>query len=197
MFENLHNDFQRYCKIEIDEESPTLFRKIYTGIFAIGFHVTVIYRYGQWLNSSVCLPDFMIPLFRLSYLFCKWIVEKLYDIKIDYSAAIGAGLYIGHFGGIKIRNCIIGNNSSIHQNVVINECKEPANERHLKIGDNVWVGPHAHIIGPISIASHATISAGAIVKNDIPANCLVAGDPARIINNNFDNRELLALSLDP
>lgn len=192
MFENLHKDFRRYCIIETGEESPPLLRKIYTSIFAIGFHVTVIYRYGQWLYNSHRILNFLIPLFRLTYIFCKWLVEKMYDIQIDCSATIGSGLYIGHFGGIKIRNCMVGNNFSIHQHVKINESQEPENKRPLTIGDNVWVGPHAHIIGPISISSHATISAGANVNKDIPSNCLVAGAPARIINKNFNNIELLA-----
>ncbi len=50
-----------------------------------------------------------------------------------------------------------------------------------KIGDNVKVGCGAIVIGGITIGDGAIIGAGAVVTKDVPANAIVAGNPARIL----------------
>lgn len=55
------------------------------------------------------------------------------------------------------------------------------------IGDNVVLGASVTIIGGIHIGNNVTVGAGSVVVKDVPDNCIVAGNPARIIrflNNN-------------
>ena len=49
------------------------------------------------------------------------------------------------------------------------------------IGNNVYVGAGAKILGPVTIGDNAVIGANAVVLKDVPPNCTVAGLPARII----------------
>lgn len=49
------------------------------------------------------------------------------------------------------------------------------------IGDNVTLGANVTIIGPVHVGSNVTIGAGSVVVKDIPDNCVVVGNPARII----------------
>ena len=49
------------------------------------------------------------------------------------------------------------------------------------IGDNVSLGANVTIIGPVHIGNNVTIGAGSVVVKDVPDNCIVAGNPARII----------------
>lgn len=49
------------------------------------------------------------------------------------------------------------------------------------IGDNVTIGANAVIIGDIMIGNNVTIGAGAVVTKSIPDNCIVVGNPARVI----------------
>lgn len=51
------------------------------------------------------------------------------------------------------------------------------------IGDNVTCGANVTIIGDIRIGNNVTIGAGAVVVKDIPDNCIVAGNPAKVIRN--------------
>ena len=51
------------------------------------------------------------------------------------------------------------------------------------IGDNVSIGANVNIIGNITIGNNVEIGAGSVVVNDIPDNCVVVGNPARIIRN--------------
>jgi tetrahydrodipicolinate N-succinyltransferase len=52
------------------------------------------------------------------------------------------------------------------------------------LGDNVSVKAGAKILGPITIGNNVTVGANAVVTKDVPANCVVAGVPARIIRRN-------------
>lgn len=49
------------------------------------------------------------------------------------------------------------------------------------IGDNVTLGANVTIIGPVNIGNNVIIGAGSIVVKDVPDNCVIAGNPARII----------------
>jgi len=51
----------------------------------------------------------------------------------------------------------------------------------IVIGDDVWLGGHVFVNKGITIGDHAVIGAGAIVTNDIPANSIAVGNPARVI----------------
>lgn len=49
------------------------------------------------------------------------------------------------------------------------------------IGNNVSLGVSVTIIGNVHIGDNVTIGAGSVVVKDIPANCIVAGNPAKVI----------------
>ena len=51
----------------------------------------------------------------------------------------------------------------------------------VKLGKNVWVGAHATILPGVTVGDNAVIAAGAVVTKDVPAGCVVAGVPARVI----------------
>jgi lipopolysaccharide O-acetyltransferase len=51
----------------------------------------------------------------------------------------------------------------------------------VTIGDKVWIGDNAVILGPATIGSGAVIGANSLVRGVVPPNCIVAGTPARII----------------
>lgn len=54
------------------------------------------------------------------------------------------------------------------------------------IGNDVWIGYHAMIIGGINIGNGAVIAAGAVVTKDVPPYAIVGGVPAKIIRYRFD-----------
>lgn len=51
----------------------------------------------------------------------------------------------------------------------------------VTIGNNVWIGDKATILPGVSIGDGAVIGANAVVTKDVPAYCVVGGNPARII----------------
>jgi len=54
----------------------------------------------------------------------------------------------------------------------------------IVIGNQVWIGSGARILKGVIIGDNAIIAAGSIVTRDIPANCMAAGIPARVVRTN-------------
>lgn len=60
----------------------------------------------------------------------------------------------------------------------------------LIIGNDVWIGARAMLLGGLSIGDGAIIAAGSVVTKDVPAYSIVGGVPAKIIKMRFDNNEI-------
>ena len=108
---------------------------------------------------------------------------------------IGDKTYVNHDSEIRCRKHIsIGNNCSIAYGVLIqdsdyhivySENGEPKPQtKPVTIGNNVWIGANAIVLKGVSIGDGAIVAAGSVVARDIPANTLVAGNPARVVKSN-------------
>jgi acetyltransferase-like isoleucine patch superfamily enzyme len=53
--------------------------------------------------------------------------------------------------------------------------------RPITIGNNVWIGSEAAILPGVSIGENSIVASGSVVINEVPANVVVAGNPARIV----------------
>lgn len=106
------------------------------------------------------------------------------NIKIGKNVFINSGCCFQDQGGIELGDgCLIG-----HQVVIATLNHDLAPEKRagmtpapVKLGKNVWVGAHATILPGVVVGDNAVIAAGAVVTKDVPAGCVVAGVPARVI----------------
>ncbi|MBN2162006.1 MAG: CatB-related O-acetyltransferase [Pontiellaceae bacterium] len=70
----------------------------------------------------------------------------------------------------------------------------PTPTEPLIIGNDVWIGHRATLLGRVrNIGNGAVVGAGAVVTRDIPPYAVVAGNPARIIKYRFDEETIRAL----
>jgi serine O-acetyltransferase len=107
-----------------------------------------------------------------------------YGISISSKTPVGAGLYIGHFGGIVVNHgSVIGDNCNIQQGVTLGKANRGARAGAPVIGNNVFIGAGAKIIGHIHVGDGAAIGANAVVTKDVPAGTAVAGVPARVVSD--------------
>lgn len=95
---------------------------------------------------------------------------------------VGRGLVIQHGFSSIINAQSVGKNCQIWQNVTIGKGK-PGGEKPV-IGDDVKIFAGAIVIGSITIGNKVSIGAGSVVVKSIPDNCVVVGNPARIIKKN-------------
>ena len=102
-------------------------------------------------------------------------------IQIPSDTQIGEGLYIGHFGPIIVNpDAVIGKNFCISVGTLVGNALGKK-KGVPTIGDNVFMGRNSIVIGNVTIGNNVLIGAGSVVVKDIPDNCVVAGNPAKII----------------
>ena len=52
---------------------------------------------------------------------------------------------------------------------------------HVTIGNNCWIGANSVICPGVTIGANSVIGAGSVVTKDIPANCVAAGNPCKVL----------------
>jgi serine O-acetyltransferase len=156
-----------------------------------GLHCVCCYRFGQAVDRlyarNKLLGFFPVVFHRISNQ--RMIVR--HHVEINKQAKIGKGLIFVHFSGIFIGPVSIGDNCTIHHNVTIGQRVAAGDQGVPTIGRNVWIGPGAIITGAIKIGNNVTISAGSVVSKDVPDDCLVGGNPGRVIIQGYDNSAML------
>lgn len=183
MYNKLKKAFNQIIFLYFDLKRTRIssFSEFIYRIIEFSLWVTVLYR----LSRIIYLLDFYIlriPL-RIVVIFIFKIMELLFGVAIRARTEIGPGFYIGHVGLIRIHpDVIIGKNCSLTHGVTIGTQGLGIKGVPI-IGDNVFIGCGAKILGPVKIGNNVKIGANAVVVTDIPDNCTAVGVPAKIINN--------------
>jgi serine O-acetyltransferase len=106
------------------------------------------------------------------------VIETVTGISLPSTATFGPGLYIGHFGEIIVGGWVVaGANCSLSQGVTLGEDAGGS----PTLGEAVFVGPGAKVLGGIHIGDRVVIGANAVVVRDVPANATAVGVPARVL----------------
>jgi serine O-acetyltransferase len=104
----------------------------------------------------------------------KWI-EITSGISIANAASFGPGLYIAHFSGIFVGGDVVaGRQVTICQGVTIGKTDRGS----PSIGNRVFIGPGAKVLGPVVLGDDISVGANAVVVDSIPDNSLAVGVPA-------------------
>lgn len=129
---------------------------------------------------------------RPGFVFRPWYVlfrlllkhyEYKFHIRIAPGTSIGCGLYVGHFGDIGVNSAaVIGENCNISQGVSIGQASRGERKGAPVIGDNVFIGPGAKLIGRVHIGNNVAIGANCVVTKDVPDNAVVVGIPGKVIS---------------
>jgi len=102
-------------------------------------------------------------------------------IQLPTKASIGKGLFIAHFGSIIVNpDAVLGCNVNVAPGVVIGKTNRGDKKGVPTIGNNVWIGANAVIVGNITIGDDVMIAPNAYVNMDVPAHSIVLGNPAMI-----------------
>lgn len=163
-------------RITGNAKTSTLLRQLLSG---------GLYKYNFWIRTCRYARSNNF-LKYISYPIAKIILKRLkykLGISINPFTEIGSGFYIGHFGGIFIHGgSVIGKNCNISQDVTIGQKNRGQFKGYPVIGDNVYIGPGAKIIGGIRIGNNVAIGANCVVTKDIPDDSVVVGIPGRVIS---------------
>lgn len=104
-----------------------------------------------------------------------------YGFQIYPETQIGEGFYLGHWGSLVINpKTKIGINCNIAQGVTIGQQNRGKNTGIPTIGNEVWIGANAVIVGGITIGDNILIAPNSYVNFDVPSNSVVVGNPGKI-----------------
>jgi len=125
-------------------------------------------------------------LFVFFFLWLRSLKYK-YGFDISYRTQIGAGFYIGHFGGVVVHgDTVIGNNCNISQGVTLG-VSNSKNQGAPIIGDNVFIGPNACVFGKVTVGNNTVIGANTVITEDLPAFSTVVNQRVNIIDKDLSN----------
>lgn len=87
------------------------------------------------------------------------------------------GVYIGEYTALTFNSAIFSHDF--------------VNSRHLdtRIGSYCFIGCGAVILPGVKVGDHCIISANSVVARDVPSNCVVIGNPARVVEKGIQTRE--------
>ena len=113
-----------------------------------------------------------------------------HNVRIGKNVIVMSGCLMMSAGGITIEDGamvaanvqLISNNHDLHERQVIT-CKP------VHIGKNAWIGAGATILPGVTIGENAVVGAASVVTKDVPADTIVAGNPAKIIRNINDKHD--------
>jgi serine O-acetyltransferase len=170
MFDLFKQDARRWiAPSKIDDTAPVSIGLILKLLFRhMPLRAMAWFRFGCWCKQR-----------KIPFLpgFAQRLIYSRYGLEILVGSDIGGGLYIAHPIGTVVSPKRMGRNCSIIAAVTIgmrNTWDFP------DIGDEVFIGAGARVLGEIMIGDGAVIGANAVVINDVPAGATAVGIPARV-----------------
>lgn len=140
------------------------------------FWAVAVYRFGRWTIHS---PRCVRLTAHFIYYACYSAVRIATGIDIPRQASFGPGLLIHHFGGVVVNPGVtVGARCVMRQGVTIGARDESGNPN---LGDDVYIGAYAQILGPVAVGNGAKLGAMAVVITDVPPGATAVGNPARIL----------------
>ena len=117
---------------------------------------------------------------------------RKYGLEI-LSNHIGAGLYLGHAHNINVNpGAVIGKNCNLNKGATIGAQKRGKNSGSPVLGNDVWVGSNAVIVGSVHIGSDVMIAPNAYVNFDVPDHSVVIGNPGVVHSRNFATEDYIS-----
>lgn len=152
---------------------------------------------GKWLNifgrHNLRYMYFFRMAQRIPSLLTRVILLRMgrkFGLEISTSQQIGPGLYPGHPYNITVaEGTVMGRNVNIHKNVTIGRENRGKRIGAPIIGDNVYLGINASVVGNIHIGNDVIIAPNAFVNFNVPDHSVLIGNPGVIYSKNDATRD--------
>lgn len=155
--------------------------------------------YYRLTGNRRLFPRFIIDyLFRHNVRFLYWLrrrsekggviskyklyrLSRKFGLEFSPAAVIGKGLYLGHPYNITVGNgVVLGQNVNIHKGATLGVENRGKRIGAPTIGNCVYIGINATVVGKITVGDDVLIAPGAYVNFDVPSHSIVLGNPGQI-----------------
>jgi len=142
-------------------------------VLTLRFLATFLYRASARAGSSVPVLGSVL----------KQLNHAITGADIAWSARIGPGLVLWHPTGVVIGpRVVVGRDARVQQGITLGAARSrTGKDGDPVLGDGVYVGAGARVLGPVRVGDRARIGANAVVLVDVPDDASAVGVPARII----------------
>jgi serine O-acetyltransferase len=170
------SSIQKIIKADLfRHEGLSGFGGLLKGWFKPGFRYTLLFRLVGSKNKYSPVI-FFLRLLKRRY-------RLKYGFEIDLNAEIGEGFYLSdHCGPVIIGPVKMGKYCNVAHGVTIGRSYKNGVIGRPTLGDRVWIGTGAVIVGKINIGSNVLIAPNSFLNTDVPDNSVVIGNPAKIIS---------------
>lgn len=169
--EIINKDIERWC-IELGKDSNNILRAL-VELLLFEKQFRNIYYYRTQIHSnmirSLCPPE---PYIRIAD---------------DCEGIEGGAIYYEHAWNMRMGVNHIGYGCTFRQLSTLGVKSKNRHKERPWIGNNVDFGVNVTCIGNVHIGDNAIIAAGSVVVKDVPANAIVAGNPAKVIKYRDEN----------
>lgn len=149
-------------------------------------HAQLIFKFNHTMPETVEYDELMHRIFpdmgEGSRVVAPLTAIRPHMVKIGRNVIVMPGCLMMSAGGITIEDGVqiaanvqlISNNHDLYERQIIT-CKP------VHIGKNVWIGAGSTILPGVTIGENAVVGAASVVTKDVPADTIVAGNPAKVI----------------
>lgn len=176
MFNKINSDIEFIMKNDPAARSKLEVFLLYPSIHARIVHILSHYLYNH-------------KLFFVARLLSQ-IARLLTGIEIHPGAKLGNSILIDHGMGVVIgETAEVGDRVVIYHGTTLGGTGKDTGKRHPTIGNDVFIGSGAKILGPINIGSNSKIGANSVVLNDVPEGATVVGVAAKVVKLKNESKE--------
>lgn len=142
------------------------------------------FKHVFWFRTAIFvrkhrLKPLLYPLVHLIYRH----YQQKHGVWLTPATKVGPGLFLEHMGDIVVNGrAVIGKNCNLANGVTIGQTNRGKRKGTPTIGDNVFIGPGAKILGNVRVGNNVAIGANCVVVEDVPDNAVIAAQPGQIIS---------------
>ena len=146
-----------------------------------GNNTTMILRLHR-LSHALWSKGLQLPAKLVAYA-----IRVVFGAILPPETALPRDLLLHHGGlGVVIHpNVVIGSGVQLQHHACLATDVPRRDLRHMVIGDDVAIGAHAIVLGPVTIGNGAIVGAGAVVTSDVAPGATAVGVPARVLSAQF------------
>ena len=145
-----------------------------------GRAITLLFRAAQAAGRSALPAPVRIVLTTA----LRVVLELVFRVELPWRLQAGPELRVFHGTGLVVHEQVrLGRGCVLRHATSIGMARTDDVDGAPILGDEVVVGTHVVIIGPVTIGDRASIGAGSVVVDDVASGTVVAGNPARYVRD--------------